>query len=330
MFAITRAHVPLLLAAAVLLASCSWRSSPPLRISIVAWPPAEFLHLAREKGFFAAEGVDVRIIEFTSPADAHRALAHGRIDGGVYSIFEVLRVRDRSKPDLQIALVIDSSSGADAIVARDGIATVADLQGKRVAFDGGPLGIYMLARAFEPQGMSLEDVTLALTHAADMPRALRTGLVDAAVTYPPARTKLEQLSGARAIYTSATMPREIFDVLAFDAATLAERPEDVAALIRAYYRAVDYATANPTEALAIMAQREHLSPTAFQHALQDGLSLISLREQARLLGPNSPIPAVARRADRIMRASGELLGPPSKVSLLAPAAAMQAAAGNRR
>jgi NitT/TauT family transport system substrate-binding protein len=69
-------------AAAILgLASCT-SYEPPLRIALIRWPPFEFLHLAQEKGYFAEEGVEVRLIEFVAVNDTQRAFEHDKIDGG--------------------------------------------------------------------------------------------------------------------------------------------------------------------------------------------------------------------------------------------------------
>ncbi|MGH8187799.1 MAG: ABC transporter substrate-binding protein, partial [Steroidobacteraceae bacterium] len=60
-------------AAAILgLASCA-PYDPPLRIALIRWPPFEYMHLAQEKGFFAEEGVEVRLIEFVAVNDTQRA-----------------------------------------------------------------------------------------------------------------------------------------------------------------------------------------------------------------------------------------------------------------
>ena len=105
-----------LLAAAALLglASCS-SYSPPLRIALIRWPPFEFLHLAQEKGFFAEEGVEVRLIEFVAVNDTQRAFEHDKIDGGTFSLFQVLQNRDQLKRKMQVPLVIDFSDGADLV-----------------------------------------------------------------------------------------------------------------------------------------------------------------------------------------------------------------------
>ena len=146
----------MLVAAAALLglASCS-SYEPPLRIALIRWPPFELMHLAQEKGFFADEGVEVRLIEFFAVNDTQRAFEHDKIDGGMFSILQVLQNRDVLTRRLQIPLVIDFSDGADVVLARPDIADVPALRGKRVGLTVSPLDIYMLARALELNGMSL-------------------------------------------------------------------------------------------------------------------------------------------------------------------------------
>ena len=69
-----------ILLCAAWLAGCG-RHEGPIRIGINAWPGNEFLFLAQEKGFFAAQGVDVRLIEYSSLGDVRRAFDRGQIDG---------------------------------------------------------------------------------------------------------------------------------------------------------------------------------------------------------------------------------------------------------
>ena len=89
-------------------------------------------------------------------------------------------------------------------------------------------------------GMTLQDVSLVYVRTADMVEALREGKVDAITAYPPNSTEIESAGLARPIFSSSRIPGEIVDVLALDEAVIRERPDDVAAVIRAFYRAVRF------------------------------------------------------------------------------------------
>jgi NitT/TauT family transport system substrate-binding protein len=309
----------------VVVAGCA-REAAPLRIGLHPWPPFEYLHLAREKGFFAAEGVDVRLVEFVEASDAFRAYDHGKIDGGTFSLIQVLRVRDSSRLKLQVGMITDYSDGQDAILARPGIDDVPALRGKRVGVSEAPLTVYLLARALELHGMTLDDVTLVRILDMQTTTSLRSGLVDAVMAYPPVRSEVEREGLARPIFTSREIPGEIVDALAFQESIFQERPEDVARVIRAFYRAVRYAQEQPQEAMRIMAAREKLDAETFRQALTEGLTLAKLEEQERLLGADSQLAQVVRRIAGTMHELGVLSTPHYGGEVLNPEAAALAAA----
>ena len=116
--------------------------------------------------------------------------------------------------------------------------------------------------------MTLQDVSLVYVRTADMVEALREGKVDAITAYPPNSTEIESAGLARPIFSSSRIPGEIVDVLALDEAVIRERPDDVAGVIRAFYRAVRFAQEHPEEAWQIMSARERVTPEEFRQALQ--------------------------------------------------------------
>jgi NitT/TauT family transport system substrate-binding protein len=296
-----------LLAALALLGLASCMSyEPPLRIALIRWPPFEFLHLAQEKGYFADEGVEVRLIEFVAVNDTQRAFEHDKIDGGTFSLFQVLQNRDQLKRKMQVPLVIDFSDGADLLLAKPEIADVRALRGRRVGVTLSPLDVFFLTRALELNGMTLQDVSLFYVRTADMTEALREGKVDAITAYPPNSTEIENAGIARPIFSSSRIPGEIVDVLALDEVVIRERPDDVAGVIRAFYRAVRFAQEHPEEAWQIMSARERVTPEEFRQALQTGITLVPLAEQEKFLGKNSILPGVVARVSQVLKEKGLL------------------------
>ncbi|HKS56152.1 MAG TPA: ABC transporter substrate-binding protein [Steroidobacteraceae bacterium] len=291
-----------LFAAAALLglASCS-SYEPPLRIALIRWPPFEFLHLAQEKGFFAEEGVEVRLIEFVAVNDTQRAFEHDKIDGGTFSLFQVLQNRDQLNRKMQVPMVIDFSDGADMVLARPEIPDVRGLRGRRIGTDLSPLDKFVITRALELNGMTMQDVTLVYVRTADMAEALRSNKVDAITSYPPNSTEIESAGLARPIFSSARIPGEICDVLALDERVIRERPDDVAGVIRAFYRAVRYAQEHPDEAWRIMAERERVTPEEFRQGLQSGITLVPLSDQQRFLGKDSTLSGVIARVSQLLK-----------------------------
>jgi NitT/TauT family transport system substrate-binding protein len=278
----------------------------PLRIGLNAWPGYEFLYLAQERGFYQDAGVLVQLVEFSSLSDARRAYERGQIDGLGTTVIEVLQAHQVTNRTLQVVDVVDYSDGADEVLVRQGRK---DLRGARIGVELGSLGIYVLVRALESQGLTLSDTTVLNLDQLSMQEAFHAGEIDALVTYPPMSLSIKNTKKTTSLYSSANIPGEVVDVIAIDAAVVAERTEDVRRLLSAFHRAKVFAEREPAIALPIMAAREGITPAEFAATLQDGIKLVSAREQADFLRPGGKIAKVMDTADRIMRSAGQLSGP---------------------
>jgi len=52
----------------------------PLRIGFNPWPGYEFIYLAKVKGFYEANDIDVKLVELNALGDVRRAFERGQID----------------------------------------------------------------------------------------------------------------------------------------------------------------------------------------------------------------------------------------------------------
>ena len=109
---------------AVALVACVRGRPGPLRIGMNPWPGNGFLFLAEAKGFLAAEGVQVRLVESTSLDDVVRAFDRGEIDGMTGTLADVLESRDRTRRAPRAFMALGASSATDVILARAGVVTV--------------------------------------------------------------------------------------------------------------------------------------------------------------------------------------------------------------
>jgi NitT/TauT family transport system substrate-binding protein len=287
--------------------SCAREPAAPLRIGLPPWPAYELLYLAQEKGFFVAEGANVRLIELPTPHDARRAYERGQLDGILGTPVEFLLLRDRPDLSPRACFVLDYSNGGDVILARDA-AGVAGLRGRRVGIEPGSPGVLLLARALETARLGLTDVLRVPIDPHRMPAALASGAVDAVVSYPPFSTPIEQ-AGARRIFSSADVPGEIVDLLILEEGALRARIADAAGLVRAIERAVRWTAEHPDEAHALMARREGVAPADLAHALAYEIELVPLEGQRALLEEGGSIAQTLRRAERSLREAAPLRGP---------------------
>ena len=257
-----------------------------LRLAISPWLGFEFLYLAEEKGFFDEEGVNVRIVEYSSLSDTRVAFESGHVNVMACTLIEVLQARDHGRPS-QIVLVTDYSKGADVILARTNLASMAELKGRRVGLELGSLGTFMLARALQRAGLDLSDVETVSCLPDRMQSALAENRVDAVVTLPPVSIILEAGGQVRRVFSSVEIPGDVVDVLAVDEPTLRQNPELALRLARVFQRTLDYTRAHPEDAYKIMAQREGLSAAQFEATLE-GIQLVDAAGQSAFLGSAAP------------------------------------------
>lgn len=278
----------------------------PLRIAINPWPGYEFATLAREKGFFEAEGLDVRLVELSSLGDCRRAFERGQVDGFFSTLVEVLQSRTLSKRCAQIVMVADYSNGADVILAKNSVSNVADLRGKRIAVEECSLNEYLLARALQLEAIPIHEIELLHLAQLEMPRALARGEIDAVVTYPPISVGILSSGEAHAVFSSKDIPGEVIDVLSFDDTVLQERREEIAAFLRAFFQAQDFAAEHAEDAWKCMAARERISVEEFRETLNQGIHIVTRDEQQAFISSPGRLTELLRRVTTLLSGIGHL------------------------
>jgi NitT/TauT family transport system substrate-binding protein len=302
--------VLVLLAVAVLLVTwlpfSGGRAVEPLRVGINPWPGYEFAMLAQSLGYFEDEGVDVRMVELSSLGDCRRAFERGQIDGMFGTMVEVMVTERAGAGPLAIVLAADYSAGADRIVARAGIGSVAALRGRTIAAEPGTLTEFILSRALHESGLDLADVRVRWMPAIEMVDAFEAGTIDAAVCYPPISV-LMLAGGGESVFDTTSLPGVVLDVLAFSPSVASAREAEIAAFCRAFFRAQEYASRHP-EAYASMALRQGITPDAFVSAITDGIEVLGGDAQRDFIGDGARLAEIRRiigaeldRLDRLDR-----------------------------
>lgn len=283
------------------------RSNPsPLRIGINPWPGYEFAYLAAEKGYFENEGLDVRLVEFSSLGDARRAYERGQIDAFFGTAVEVVQSAAQSHRHPRIVLIADYSDGADQVLARREIATPLDLAGKRVGVERASLGGYIAARALESVGRSMGDVTIVHLEQVHMKKSLERGDIDAVVTYPPTALEIARAAGVHEIFSTSMIPGEVLDILAVDAEELSSRPDVAVRIRRAFKSARDLTMRSPDEAFAIMAGREGIAGDVFKESLGRGIRLVDDTEIDDLLRAGGIVEKVLQKTIDVLRRTDQI------------------------
>jgi NitT/TauT family transport system substrate-binding protein len=307
-----------LIALILLLSACSPSPNEPLRIAINPWPGFEYLYLAEQLKLFEAEGVQVKILQFGSAHDSSRAFDLGQVDGYCTTPGGVLLSRERSGRHPQIVRVTDYSGGADVIVANTPIRTLQQLVDQRVGVEPNSLNSYILARALRSAGLTAEQVRLVNLSQGAMLDALQTGVIDAAVSYPPFSVQILKQPQYQEIFNTRAIPGEILDVIAFDASVLASRQAEVQAMLRALEGAYEYAKLYPDAANKLMAARESLHPDEFAHIIRNDLQVLRAVDQNFYLQANGLLFSALQNTQKALLSNDELQQPTNLAALIAP------------
>ncbi|WGF87088.1 ABC transporter substrate-binding protein [Marinivivus vitaminiproducens] len=243
----TAACLVLLGAAAPALA----QEGTPVAIGLSGWTGFGPLTLASEAGLFEANGLDVTLRKIPQK-DRHLAIASGDIQCAATTV-ETWIVWNAAGVATKQLFLTDRSHGADGMVVRNDIASIADLKGKTVAASApGTAPYFTLAWMLSENGLSLQDVDIVNLEPAAAAQAFVAGQNDAAMTYEPYLSTVRAAPDAgRIIATTIDYPM-VIDSFGCTPDFIEEHPEAVEALITSFFQALDKIEADPDGSYAIM------------------------------------------------------------------------------
>jgi NitT/TauT family transport system substrate-binding protein len=222
-----------------------------LKIGLVTWIGYGPFYIAKEKGFFNENGIEVKLERIEGDAERRAAIASGRLDGSCLTVDSVVVLRSRGV-SVKIAMAIDSSNGGDGIVAIKDIKNIKNLKGKQIAFPTGQPSHLFLYSVLKENGIKMSDVKPIVMDADKAGAAFAAGRVEVAVTWEPWLSKAREMVNGHILIDSKQHHGDIEDVLFMREEIIANRPDDIKAFIKAWYKAVDFVESNPDEAKSII------------------------------------------------------------------------------
>jgi NitT/TauT family transport system substrate-binding protein len=284
------------------LAGCGASPAAPLRVATFVWPGYEPLFLARSLGYF--DGHRIQLLEFPSAAECILAFQNRVVDAITLTLDEIIRLAHAGH-EPRVVLLLDFSNGADVILARPEFPTLAHIKGRTVGVERDTLGAFVLSRALETCGLSSTDVKIASHRVDRLEGEFKERRIDAVVTYEPYRTRL-LADGAKQIFDSSQLPGEITDALMVRRSAMENPAPALRALAEGWFKAVEYAAAQPEDAARRMAPREQVTPAEFLNSLRL-VHLVNRTENRDFLtNKDSPLPAVLRRLAAFLAKTGLL------------------------
>lgn len=157
-------------------------------------------YIGISEGYFAKNGIEVKLERYTSAAQAMAQLANGDINvvgGGIspalFNAFargfdmKIVAARTREVPGRTISSIMVRSD------LKDQIKSYPDLRGRKIALNAsGSPHVFIMGRALKSAGLMLKDVELVYMGFPDMRAAFASKAIDAAIVSEPFVAQFEQ------------------------------------------------------------------------------------------------------------------------------------------
>ena len=268
---------------AMVIAGCAPKSNSDVKepVSLGFAPSLNYLAItALEQGYFADEGLEVTVTEYSTGTKALNGLFDGEVDVSVVGTGPLVTASfDRS--DFKIFSSVSTHYDLYRIVARkdSGIQTPSGLKGKRVGTSQGSSFHYFLHNFTLENGFSEDDVELVFSGAADQPAALANGDVDAISTREPYISEAISLLGENyIIFSEPGLPSNTLNLIAMDT-YLQEKPQVAEKMLRALLRAEEFASQNSSQALSLVAGYLDISEEELQVGWENTTLSVSLNQE---------------------------------------------------
>ncbi|HEX7750652.1 MAG TPA: ABC transporter substrate-binding protein, partial [Bordetella sp.] len=248
-----RPFVTLVLAASLgaAFAAPAAAESTKLALGISGWTGFAPLILADKAGLFKKHGIEVDL-KMIPQASRNLALASGSIECAATTVETHVAWNTNGVPITQI-FQMDKSYGADGIVARNGIKSIADLKGKSVAVSApGTSPYFLVAWMLNKNHMTMKDINVVTLEPDAAAQAFIAGSNDAASTYEPYLSSVRNKPEVGHILATTLDYPMIMDTVGCSPKWLKANPKTAKALTDAYFDALDMIAKDPDQAYTIM------------------------------------------------------------------------------
>lgn len=262
-------------------------SANALRLGFSAWPGWFPWQIAQEERIFQTNNVTVDLKWFDGYLESISTLTAGQIDANSQTLGDTISSLTGGA-DQVIVLVNDNSTGNDKIIVREGINSIADLKGKKVAAEEGTVDHFLLLLGLKKAGLSPQDIQFIPLETGKAAAAFVGGQVDATAVFAPFTTQALKRPGSKELFSSKDFPGSISDHLVFTRKFVEANPDQVQSLVNSWFATLDYMKANQEKAYEIMAKRAGV-PVSEYKSYADGTRIFTVEENLTAFQPGSDL-----------------------------------------
>jgi len=269
----------LLLAAGSLWVNSGYAATPD-EVRIAYSGGSQVLMLAKADGSLdKALNSKVKWVQFASGADALTYFASNAIDIANFGSSPATAGIVRKLP-VEIIGVSGVIASYERLIGKEGIHSIHDIAGKRVAYPPNSTAQYALEAAIAVNKIDRSKITLLPLRPAEMVAAWKRGDIDAGYVWAPFAQELES-SGGHQVFATKDLQKDgylIYNNYVVRKAFAEQYPQAVTAFLRVHQQKVEEFKKDPERAAAIVAKEVGAPVTTAANTL-GGLEYPTLSEQ---------------------------------------------------
>jgi NitT/TauT family transport system substrate-binding protein len=232
----------------------------PLTIAVPTYLGYEALYYAAAKHAWEKAGLEITLRHIDEVQMIAAGLSQNTINGTLTTVDAAVQARAQLLP-ARIVLVTDRSTGADGIVAahRCSCKSIPDLAGRSVGLQLGTASHYYILTRLRQEHLTTRDVKLVPLEPDQIPAAVLSNNVDAAVTWQPFLAELSARPEVVTIETTRKSPVALLDVLFVTEASLGHDHDAWSRFVTTWFAVLNDIRRDPKQFYAFVAAKYRYS-----------------------------------------------------------------------
>lgn len=223
---------------------------------------SSLIWVAKAKGYFAEQHLDIDFRLYESGHLAIRDLLAGKLDVATATEFAAVR-HGLERADFRIISILDQAQDQQLVARRDrGITQLSDLRNKRVGVTQNTSADYYLHLLLILEKLQSEDIQVVNLLPSEQVKAITKGDIDAIMVWEPFATMAKQELGRNAVSWEGQSGQDEYWLLLSTAGNIEKKSRAIRRFLAALASAEDFIKNNEIEAIGLTAkqlERPHLA-----------------------------------------------------------------------